>query len=57
MWDSRLGGLGDSLRTQATVIAFGVFGAVSNYFQFSASRHMEELYFSILLNLGAANEI
>lgn len=56
MWDSKLGDLGASLRAQASMIAFGVFGAVSKYFQFYASRHMDELYFPVLLNLEAAHE-
>lgn len=51
-----LGGLVGYLRVQAVVIALGAFDAVSKYFQFSVSRHMEGLYFLIPLNLGAVNE-
>lgn len=56
MWDLKLGGLIDYPGVQAVVIAFGVFGAVSKYFQFSVSRHMEGLHFLIPLNLGAVYE-
>lgn len=56
VWDLKLGGLADYLRVQAVVNALGVFGAVSKYFQFSVSRHLEGLYFLIPLNLGAVSE-